>query len=162
MLYIRESKSRHTLEEQLTSVQARLKIINLENQMEKESELKTQKEAIILAIEPLQRTLSHSLSSVEVTDSLFDIGNAGKVSIVSVTSPEPGTEIINGVSCSTLTSIISVKGTLNRLVAYVSALNSHFSTGVTKDVSIVVPDSGDGETPYAEIEFTLYRYRSTD
>lgn len=162
MLYVRESKSRNALDEQLTSVQARLNGINIEKQLETERELKKQQAEILLAIEPLQQTFSHSLSSVEVTDRLFEIGTASNVSIISVTSPEPGAEIIDGVTYLTLTSVISVKGTLNRLISYVSALNSHFITGVTKDISIVVPDSEAGEIPSAEITLILYRNRSIE
>lgn len=161
MLYARESKNHDVLEAQLASVQSRLNVINIEKQMETETEVKEQQEGILLTIEPLQQTFSLFLSSVEVTDILFQIGTDSKVTITGITSPEPGTETINGISFSTLTSTISVNGTLSQLTRYVSALNNYFRTGVTHSVSIDIPDVDSEKRPSAEIQFVLYRYWRT-
>jgi len=142
------------LDEQLTSLQAKSSGVQLEQLSSRQAELEEQLSDNLTALEAVKATLSQQVGSVNVTSILFDLAKAYNVEVSEMTSPGPTTENLEGVTCSVIPLTAKIAGEVSNLVSFVTRLNSHFTTGVVKSVTITVLETTSSDNASTVLEMT--------
>ncbi len=102
---------------------------------------------------------------------MFDLAKAYDVTVTEMTSPDPTTENLEGVTCSVISLTAKIEGKVPNLVSFVTRLNSYFTTGVVKSVTITaletvssdnvstVLETTGSDNASADIQLAVYSYQ---
>lgn len=159
MVYSGQAGEKRELDEQLALVQSRLSGIQLEQLSSRQVELEEQLSQATSQFEAVKAILSQPVGSIAVTSSLFDLARAYGVEVIEITSPGPTTESLEGVTCSVISLTAKVEGKVPNLLGFVTRLNSHFTTGVVKSVTITVLETGSSDNASADIQLAVYTFQ---
>jgi hypothetical protein len=157
--YSQAADEQSQLSNQLTLAKSRLAGLNLEQLSSQQAEREEQLSQATSELEAVKVMLSQPVGSVNVTSVLFDLAKACDVEVIEVTSPGPTTENLEGVTCSVIPLTARVEGEVSNLVSFVTRLNSHFTTGVVKSVTINVLESTSSDNASANIQLAVYSYQ---
>ncbi len=95
-----------------------------------------------------------------VTSSLFDFAKSSNVEVIRISSGGSGSEKLGEITSTTRKFNITVEGSLNDLVKYVTTLNHELKTGVVKSVDLSAPAEGE-EKPSANLLLVVYTYEGS-
>ena len=155
-------QQQNQLNEQLAQAQSRLGGVKLEQLSSRQAELEGQLSQATSQFEAVKAILSQPVGSVAASSILFDIAKAHGVEVTEMTSSGPVTESLEGVTCSVISLTAKVEGDVPNLVSFVAKLNSHFTTGVVKSITITIPETTSEEKASASIEMVVYTYRGAE
>ncbi len=147
------------LSAQLNLDKTRLAGLNVEQLSSQQAELEEHLSQATSQFEAVKSILSQPVGSVNVTSVLFDVAKACSVGVTEMTSPGPATESLEGVTCSVITLSATIEGDVPNLVNFVTTLNSHFTTGAIKSITITIPETGSSDNATANIQLAVYSYQ---
>lgn len=159
LLRSQQVSEQNQLNEQLTLIQSRLGVIKLEQLSSRQAELEEQLRQATSQFETVKTVLSQPVGSITATSILFDIARAHGLEITEVTSPGPTSDSLEGVTFSVLSLTVEVEGNVPNIVSFITRLNSYFTTGVVKSITITVPEITGGEKASADIQLVVYTYQ---
>ena len=159
MLRSQQVSEQNQLNEQLTLIQSRLGVIKLEQLSSRQAELEGQLRQATSQFEVIKTVLSQPVGSIAATSILFDIAKAHGLEVTEVTSPGPTSDSLEGITCSVLSLTVKVEGNVPNLVSFVTELNSYFTTGVVKSITITIPEKTSEEKASADIQLVVYTYQ---
>jgi hypothetical protein len=159
MLRSQQVSEQNQLNEQFTLIQSRLGVIKLEQLSSRQAELEGQLRQATSQFEAVKTVLSQPVGSITATSILFDIARAHGLEVTEVTSPGPTSDSLEGVACSVTSLTARVEGDVPNLVSFITKLNSHFTTGVVKSITITIPETISGEKASADIQLVVYTHQ---
>ncbi len=145
---------KNQLNEQLASVQLRLSTVQLEQLSSQQAELEEQLSQATSQFEAVKAMLSQPVGSIGDTSILFAIAEACGVEVTEMTSSSPATESLEGVTCSVISLTAKVEGKVPNLVGFITRLNSYFTTGVVRSVTITVLEAASSDNTSTVLETT--------
>ena len=144
------------LNEELALAKAKLDRIQPDKLSSQQAELEEQLSQATSQFEVVRAMFSQSIGSIAVTSSLFDIAKEHDVEVTEMTSSGLASDSLEGVSCSVISLTAKVEGDVPNLVNFITKLNSHFTTGVVKSITITIPETTSGENVSADIQLAVY------
>ncbi|MFC1966511.1 hypothetical protein ACFLWI_06165 [Chloroflexota bacterium] len=148
------------LSDKLVQTQASLSRIKPEQLSSRQTELESQLSLAISQFEAVKAVLSKPVVSTSAIGTLFDVANASGVEVTEMTSPGSSSEELEGITCSVISLTVKVEGDAPSLVDFLTKLNSLFTTGLVRSVTITVPEAtGEGR---ASANFQLVVYYHQD
>lgn len=145
------------LDEELALARTRLDKIKLDELYVRQSDLMNELEETSAQVEASKNALSGPLDSIEVSSTLLDLAAQNSVRVTSITSSGVSPDDLEGIAASALNLTIRVEADLPELLAFVSALNNRFSTGLARSVDLSVAPALD--RPSASINLAIYSYQ---
>lgn len=146
------------LSEELTSVELRLKGIQLERLSNQQEELEKGLSQTISQFEVARAMLSQPIESITISSALFGIAEAHGVELTEISSPGLSNGELAGLTFSVIPLTARVEGDVPNLVSFITGLNGDLATGVVKSVKISIPEIA-GEEASANIELAVYTYQ---
>lgn len=162
MVRFQQINEQNQLNEKLVLAKSSLEGVQLEKLPSQQVELEEQLSQATSQFEAVKAILSQPVGSVAASSILFDIAKAHGVEVTEMTSSGPVTESLEGVTCSVISLTAKVEGDVPNLVSFVAKLNSHFTTGVVKSITITIPETTSEEKALADIEMVVYTYREAE
>ena len=159
MLRSQQVSEQNQLNEQFTLIQSRLGVIKLEQLSSQQAELERQLRQATSQFEAVKTVLSQPVGSIAAASILFDIAKVYGLEVTDVTSPGPTSDSLEGITCSVLSLTVKVEGNVPNLVSFITKLNSYFTTGVVKSITITIPEKTSGEKASADIQLVVYTYQ---
>ena len=147
------------LNEQLALSRSNLERVQPEKLSSQQAGLEEQLSQATSQIEAVKAILSQPVRSVGATSILFDIAEAHGVEVTQMASSDPATESLEGITLSVISLTATVEGDVPGLVSFVNKLNSYFTTGVVKSITITIPETDSGEKASADIQLVVYTYQ---
>jgi hypothetical protein len=144
---------------ELELIQSRLESIQPGQLSSKQEELESQLSQATSQFEAVTAILSQPAGSVTASSILFDVAKAHGLEVTEVTSPGPTSDSLEGVACSVTSLTARVEGDVPNLVSFITKLNSHFTTGVVKSITITIPETISGEKASADIQLVVYTHQ---
>ncbi len=145
--------------EELASTQSRLSLVKLEKLSSRQTELEGQLSQATSQFEAVKAMLSQPIGSIAVTSILFNVARANGVEVTKMTSSGLASDSLEGVTCSVISLSAKVEGDVPNLVNFVTKLNSLFTTGVVKSITITIPETASEEKASADIQLVVYTYQ---
>lgn len=160
MLRFQQTGQQDELNERLAAVQSNLARVQLKELSSQQVELKKQLNEAALQLEAVKATFSQPIGSVAATDILINTAKAHDLEITEIISSSPTSESLEGgVTCSVLSLTTKVEGDVPSLVSLVTELNSAFTTGVVKSMTITVPETTSEEKTSVDIQLVVYTHQ---
>ncbi len=159
MLRSQQVSEQNQLNEKLILVKSNLERVQPEKLSSGQAELEERLSQATSQFEAVKAILSQPVGSITAYSILFDIAEAHGVEVTEMTSSDPVTESLEGVTCSVISLTAKVEGDVPNLVSFVAELNSHFTTGVVKSITITIPETTSEERASADIQMVVYTYR---
>lgn len=153
-VYFQQIGEQDELNKQLALLQSRLNVVQLAPLSSRQAELEEQLSQATPQLEAAKSLLSQPVGSVNVTGVLFDLARAYDVAVTEMTSPGPTTEDLEGVTCSVIPVKVKVEGKVPNLVGFITRLNSYFTTGVVKSVTITALETVSSDNVSTVLETT--------
>ena len=147
------------LDEQLISAKSNLARVQPEKLSSRHAELEEQLSQSTSQFEAVKVILSQPVGSVAATTVLFDVAKSCGLEVTKVASLSPTSDSLEGVTCSVVLLTARVEGDVPNLVSFITTLNSHFTTGVIRSMTISIPEENSGEEASADIELVVYTYQ---
>ena len=152
-------EEQNELNEKLAQVQANLGRVNLENVSSRQAELKKQLSEATSQLEAVRAAQYQPVGSTDIVNILFDTAKANGVEVIQMDLPSPTSATFEGVTCSALSLTARVDGDILNLVRFTTELNSHFTIGYVKSITITIPETGSDEKASADIQLVVYTYQ---
>ncbi|MFC1862102.1 hypothetical protein ACFLT4_04430 [Chloroflexota bacterium] len=159
MVRSQQLDEQNQLNGKLTQVQLNLGRVKPEQLSSRQAELEEQLSQATSQFEVVEAVLSQPVGSVNVTSALFDIAKANGVEVTEMASSGRASESLEGLPCSVISLTAKVEGDVSNLVSFITRLNSFFTTGVVKSITITVPGTSGGENSSADIHLVVYSYQ---
>ncbi len=159
MLRSQQVSEQNQLNEQLTLTQSRSSEIKLGQLSSRQVELEGQLRQATSQFETVKTVLSQPVGSITATSTLFDIARANGLEVIGVTSPGLTSDSLEGITCSVLSLTVKVEGNVPNLVSFITGLNSYFTTGVVKSITITIPEKTSEEKASADIQLVVFTYQ---
>jgi len=109
-------------------------------------------------VEAAKAEFSQPGGSISGSGTLFDTAEAAGVKITEITSSQPSSEEIEGITCSALVLNVIVKGDVADIISFVGRLKSAFPTGLVKAIDVSIPCPAMQEETSAIIKLHIYSY----
>ena len=148
------------LNEQLALAQSRG--IQLEQFSSRQAELGRQLSQAKSQFEAVKAILSQPVGNITASSILFDIAEAHGVEVTGMTSSDPATESLEGITYSVIALTAKVEGDVPNLVSFITKLNSQLTTGVVKSITITISETASGNVSAnasANIQLAVYTYQ---
>ncbi|MFC1934157.1 hypothetical protein ACFLWC_00455 [Chloroflexota bacterium] len=159
MVHSKQVNEQDQLKEKLVQVQSRSAVMQPGQLSSRKAELETQLSQTTSQFEEVEAVLSQPLVSVNVTSTLFDIAEDNGVEVTEMTSPGLATENLEGLDCLVIPLTAKVEGDVSNLVSFITELNSVFTTGVVKSITITVTGNASEERALADLNLVVYSYQ---
>ncbi|MFC1988394.1 hypothetical protein ACFLVJ_00980 [Chloroflexota bacterium] len=147
------------LKEQLALSQSELQGIQLEQLSSQQSQLEAQLSQTTSQFEAGKGMLSEPVSGITSASTIFEIARTYNLVVTEITSPGLAAEELEGALLSTILMTATVQGDVSTLVDFVTTLNSIFTTGVVRSVTITVPEGSGTDNATANVQLAVYTYR---
>ncbi len=157
-VYSQQSGVEKQLKEELTLLNSKLSLIELEQLAKKPGELEQQLDKTLAQSETAREALSQPMNSIIVSDMLFSTAEANSVNITAISSSVANQVTLEGVPCLALPVTASVEGELNRLVDFVTELNGDYPITEVNSFDVQIPYPADNTTLSASIQMVIYTY----
>jgi len=155
-----QSRGELTLvEEQFTQTELQLQRINLDKLSAQQTDLEDQLRDAESQLELIKGVLSEPTGSVAAATGIFEMAESYGLTVTGITSPGPDIENLEGVILEVVSLTAEVNGDVPGLVDFTTALNSYFTTGAVKTVTITVPDDSSADNATASVQLVVYTYR---
>lgn len=152
----KQTREQSELNKKLEQVQTRIKGLPVEKASPRQAELEKQLSQATAQFEAVQAMLSQPLSSVAVTNRLFDIAKTNNLQVTKMTSSALASAKLGGLPCVTVPVSARVEGNLTNVVNFVAGVNSAFATGTINSIAITITGTGKEETASADINLVIY------
>ena len=147
------------LNEKLLLTKSNLERVQQENLSSRQAEQEDQLSQATSQFEAVKAVLSQPVGSVTASSILFDIAEAHGLEVTEMTSSGPTTETLKGVTCLIISLTAKVEGDVPNLVSFATKLNSYFTTGVIKSITITIPETTSEEKASADIHLVVYTHQ---
>ncbi len=147
---------RNRLRGQLVLIEDKLKEYQSEQSSYRGPTLESELDKTLEAVETSKSLFSRPSWDI-VTSTLFDIAKSCNVEVTRIGSGGSSSEKLGGLTSTTQRFNITIKGTLNDLIKYVTRLNHELKTGVVKTVDLSAP-ADSKEIPSANLLLVVYTY----
>ena len=160
MVRSQQLDEQNQLNEKLTSAQSNVGQVQVEKLSSRKAELEKQLSEATSQFEVVKAELSQPVGSVAVTTILFDIAKAHGLEVAEIASSGQASDRLEEITCSVISLTAKVEGDVPNLVSFVTELNSSFTTGVVKSITITIPEeTTNGENVTAAIQLSVYTYQ---
>ena len=146
------------LRNELSVAAMRLNTLQNEEIAAQQIDLQNQLSQTAAEVEAAKAELSQSDGSISASGTLFDTAEAAGVEITEITSSQPSSEEIEGITCSALVLSVAVEGDVADIISFVGRLKSAFPTGLVKSVDVSIPCPAKEEETSAIIKLHIYSY----
>jgi len=109
-------------------------------------------------VEAAKAEFSQPGGSISGSDTLFDTAETAGVKITEITSSQPSSEEIEGITCSALVLNVTVEGDVANIIGFIGRLNGAFPTGLVTSVDMNIPCPAKQEETSATIKLHIYSY----
>ena len=158
IFHLRQASDESRLSDEVVLAKASLDASEQEQTGDRE-EMTSRLTEISVELEQAQALLSRTTESIEATETLFNIAAAQGVVINKLVILPESTTVLAGLECSTLSLSLSVGGSLDEMVNFITALNRDVVNGAVTSVSMEVPVEFFGLIATADIDLIIYFYR---
>jgi hypothetical protein len=145
------------LNEDLQVAQQRVSTLQMEQLNGQQTQLNQQIAQANTQIKSAAAVLKQPIDSVSVTAQLFQIAANAGVTITSINAAGLSQDDVEKVKCSAQKLTVEINGERDSLIAFVTALNTDFTTGVVQAADISVPTTED-KAPSASVQLAVYSY----
>lgn len=159
MVYFQQIRQQNELNEELTLARSNLERVQMEQLPSQQAELEEQLSQATSQFEAVEAMLSQSVGSIAATGILFDVAKANGVEVTEMTSSGMASDSLEGITCLVISLSAKVEGDVPDLVSFVTELNSYFTTGVVKSITITIPETTSEEKASADIQLVVYTYQ---
>jgi len=153
------SQQQDELNQRLVKAQSQLKGVQLEPLNAKKGELEKRLSEATSRLGVVKGMFSEPVSSVAITNQLLDTAKTYGLNVTQVSSSGVTSDTLERVPCSVITLTAKVEGDMRNLFFFVTKLNSSFTTGVVKSVTITSAGKPTGENTTADIQLAVYSPR---
>ncbi len=158
IFHLRQASDESRLSDEVVLAKASLDASEQEQTGDRE-EMTSRLTEISVELEQAQALLSRTTESIEVTETLFNIAATQGVVIDKLVILPESTTVLAGLECSMLSVSLSVEGSLDEMVNFITALNRDIVNGAVTSVSMEVPVEFFGLRATADIDLIIYFYR---
>ncbi len=158
IFHLRQASDESRLSDEVVLAKASLDASGQEQAVDRE-EMTSRLTEISVELEQAQALLSRTTESIEATETLFNIAAAQGVVIDKLVILPESTTVLAGLECSKLSVSLSVGGSADEMVNFITALNRDVVNGVVTSVSMDVPVEFFGLIATADIDLIIYFYR---
>lgn len=127
-----------------------------------QEEMKSRLEGTSAELEYARALLSRTTDSIEATETLFLVAAAQGVVISEMVISLESSAVLGGLESSMLALSLSVKGSADEMLNFITALNRDVVNGVVTTVNMEVPADLLGLVSSAEIDLAIYFYRGEE
>ncbi|MFC1954214.1 hypothetical protein ACFLVZ_00085 [Chloroflexota bacterium] len=159
MVLFQSLDEKSLLTEQLTVAQSQLKLIDLEKLSSQRTEMESKVREAESQLGLVKRIISEPVGSISAATAIFEIAKAYGLTVTEITSPGPEDEELEGTLLEVVSLTAQVNGNITDLVNFTTDLNSYFSTGAVKTVTITVPEGSSEDNATASVQLVVYTYR---
>ncbi len=145
MVRSQQVQQQDELNAEFALTQLNLSRLQLEQLSSRQAELESQLSQATSQSEAVKAMFSQPIGSVAATTILFDIAKAHGVEVTEMTSSGLASDSLEGVTYSVISLAAKVEGDVPNLVSFVTKLNSYFTTGVVKSITITIPETTSGD-----------------
>jgi hypothetical protein len=147
------------LNDELAVAQLKLSGFQTEQPAQQPTELEKQLSETKAQSETARTTLSQSVESITISNTLFETAESYGVEVIEIKSSGMAENELAGVPCSTLSLNARIKGEVANLVNFITRLNNELATGVVRSIEINIPESTSANTSTANFQLVVYTYR---
>ncbi len=137
----RQADERMKLEQRLDTASMKLKGLQFDDLYLKEKELSEQATKQQTVLTGLKDDLRRPISSINMTERLFELADFCGVNISEITSNGVTSGKMEGIACATLPLSIRVDGDCLSALSFAILLNNEFDTGMINSVSVNTSDN---------------------
>ncbi len=145
------------LDDNLAIAQRRLTKLELRQLTLQKMETEKQLAQIRSQLETVQDKMRHPISSIQETDTIFNIAEACQVTVTDISSSDMSSDQLGNINCSVLTLTVRVNGEVTDLINFIIKLNNGFTTGTVKSADIDIPQEAE-ESASANIRMVVYSH----
>ena len=145
MVRSQQVQQQDELNAEFALTQLNLSRLQLEQLSSRQAELESQLSQATSQSEAVKAMFSQPIGSVAATTILFGIAEAHGVEVTEMTSSGLASDSLEGVTYSVISLAAKVEGDVPNLVSFVTKLNSYFTTGVVKSITITIPETTSGD-----------------
>lgn len=147
------------LNEELTLAQSNLERVLQGTLSSQQKELEGQLSQATLQFEAVKAMLSQAVGNVAASSILFDIAKGHGLEVTELASPGLSSDSLEEITCSVMSLSATVEGEIPDLVSFITTLNTYFTTGVIKSVTITIPEDTSEDKASADIQLVVYTYQ---
>ena len=158
IFHLRQASDESRLSDEVVLAEASRDASEQEQAVDRE-EMTSRLSEISVELEQAQALLSRTTDSIEATETVFNIAAAQGITIGKLVILPESTTVLAGLECSMLSLSLSVGGSADDMVNFITALNRDVVNGVVTSVSMEVPVELFGLVSTADIDMIIYFYR---
>lgn len=147
------------LRQELSLAKQRLANLQAERLASSEKGLEKELNDTLAQLSDAKSALSPFVSSISVTDKLFQIADSCGVVIIRMDSAGLSSQKLNSIKCSVISLTAVAEGDLPDLIDFVKTLNTEHLTGVVESAQIDLIKQQTGGKPNVKVQFIIYTYQ---
>ena len=161
IFHLRQASDESRLSDEVVLAKASLDASEQEQTGDRE-EMTSRLTEISVELEQAQALLSRTTESIAATETVFNIAAAQGVVIDKLVILPESTTVLADLECSSLSLSLSVGGSLDEMVNFITALNRDVVNGVVTSINMEVPVELFGLASTADIDMIIYFYRGEE
>lgn len=158
IVYWQRLQQQEQMDKQLAQAQMNIGKVQIAKLVADKTKLEAQLGEATSQLEIAQARLSRPVESSTVTRTLFDVAENHRLEVIEMTSSVPSKGKLAGVEFSLMSLTARVEGDTGNIIGFIIDLNNHFSTGIIRNVSIIIPEASSGEKATADVRMVIYTY----
>jgi hypothetical protein len=144
--YRNQAAEQAGLKSQILSTNQKIAAVPLADLKQKEMALTAQQKKIDTQISLVKSSLTHPVSYIDITDTLYALAKDSNVELLKVASAGAADQDLSKLPFSAIPLTVQVKGNVSDILQFTKGLTEKFSLSIVKPVQIDVPPSGPGIT----------------
>jgi len=154
-----QDTARARLEEELRIAEEELARLGGPAATQEQAALANRLQAVLSGVSSLATGLAAPADTIDINEELFIIARRSSVVLREVTALPLTSGELAGVECAVQPLTVSVEGSLDNLLGFVSRLNIDLQNALVRSVDISVADAATGEGASASVELLVYSYQ---
>lgn len=156
-----QNKERDQLSTDLATSQMRLDKMDIRQLQIQEGELRRQLADSEQQLADAKDKLRQKISSVDVTDKLFEIANDYSVNVTIMGTTSIAQNSYGGIQCSVISVSASANGVLSDIIDFIAGLNDNFSTGYVQSAQLKIAEDPINKISNTSISLIVYSYEGS-
>jgi peroxiredoxin family protein len=156
-----QAKEQHKITADLATSQMRLDKMDTKQLQVQDDELQQQLVASQQQLVGVKDKLRQKITSVDVTDKLFQIASDYSVNVTIMGTTSIAQDNYGGIEFSVISVSASADGAFSNIVDFVVGLNNNFSTGFVQSAQLKVAEELVNDISNASITLIVYSYEGS-
>ncbi|MFC1910331.1 hypothetical protein ACFLXC_03425 [Chloroflexota bacterium] len=155
--YLQQVEAQGQLSAEVAVARQRLASLQAERIASPENGLEKELNDALAQLEEARNTLSQPVSSIAVTDRLFQIADASGVTIRRINETGLTPSVLNKIKSLDISLSVTAEGSLLSMIDFVKKMNKDNVTGVVESVLITLNEDNTSDNS-VKLDFVLYSY----